>query len=170
MLANIKEMLLYFGAHYNDIIVAVVIMVSAIIVAIGLLKPILFNKIANKDLRRTALAGSNVAASFLSAFIYFMTEGWDFKYYCVSAVCLAVCCIVTYWLYENTCLRNLIGVIGTLALRKMFNILSLAATNDDVNAVKAEIKSATEQLKATTKQELKKNSTTVKVDKDLKGL
>ena len=76
---------------------------------------------------------------------------------------------MTYWLYENTCLRNLIGLIGTLALRKAFNIVSLAATNDDVNAVKTELKNASTQLKTTTKQELKK-ATTIKVDKDLKGL
>ena len=170
MLANIKNMFLYFGVHYNDIIVAVVIMVSAIIAAIGILKPIIFDKIPNKDVRKVALAGSNVVASFLSALVYFLTEGWDFKYFGIAGAALAICCIVTYWLYENTCLRNLITIIGSLALRKVFSIVSLAATTDDVNAVKAEINNAKTQLKTTTKSELKKTVNSIKADKDLRNL
>lgn len=170
MLANIKAMLYYFGAHYNDIIVSVVIMVSAIIVAIGILKPIIFNKITNKYVRKAVLAFSNVVGCFIAALIYFLLEDWNLKYYFLASGALSVCCIVTYWLYENTCLRNLIGVVGNIALRKGLSVLNLAVTNDDVNTVKAEIKNATAQLKTTTKQELKKTATQIKVDKDLKNL
>lgn len=170
MLANIKAMLLFFGAHYNDIIVSVVIMVSAVIVAIGLLKPIIFNRITNKHVRKAVLSFSNVIACFGAALIYFVVEGWDLKYYFLAAGALSVCCIVTYWLYENTCLRNLIGVVGNIALRKGLSILSIAVTNDDVNTVKNEIRNATAQLKTTTKTELRKNATKITYDKDLKGL
>ena len=47
MLANIQKILPIFSANYQDILVCGLIMVSAIIVAIGLLKPLLFNKIKN---------------------------------------------------------------------------------------------------------------------------
>lgn len=170
MLANIKNMLLYFGAHYNDILLAVVIMVSSIIVAIGILKPIVFNKIPNKYIRKAVLAFSNVIGCFVSAFVYFLTEGWNLDYYLLAALALSVVCIVTYWFYENTCLRNLIELIGGIALRKVFNIAQLALTNDDAKTVQAEIKNATAQLKATTKTELKKTATKINTDKDLKGL
>lgn len=170
MLDTLKTMLYFFGAHYTDIILAVVIMVSAIIVAIGILKPILFNKITNKYIRKAVLSFSNIVGCFGASFAYFLIEGWNLKYYLLASVALSVCCIVTYWFYENTCLRNLIGVIGGIALRKALSVLNLAVTTDDVNTVKAEIKNATAQLKTVTKQELKKNVTKINIDKDLRNL
>lgn len=170
MLANFKNMLFYFGAHHNDIILAVVIMVSAIIVAIGLLKPIAFNKIQNKHIRKVALSFSNVIGCFITAFIYFLINGWAFKYYFLAALCLSVCCIVIYWFYENTCLRNLINVVGTIAIRKALSLAKIALTTDEVDQVKAEFKNASLQLKATAKQELKKTASKINIDKDLKGL
>lgn len=170
MLDTLMTMCRLFGTYYADIIPMVVIMVSAIIVAIGILKPIVFNKITNKNLRKVVLSFSNVVACFIAAFIYFLAEGWNLKYYFLASVALSVCCIVTYWLYENTCFRNLIGVIGGLALRKALGVIRIAITEDDVNTVRDEIKNATAQLKSTTKTELKKVSSTIKVDKDLKNL
>lgn len=170
MLANIQMMLLFFGANYNDILVCVVLMTSTIIAAIGLLKPIAFDKIPNKQIRKAALAASNVAACFIAALIYFLVNDWNLDYYVTAALALSIWSIVTYWLYENTCLRNLIKLIGTLAINRIIKIVCLAATNDDVNAVKAELKKTGEELKSHTKTELKKAATTYKTDKDLKNL
>lgn len=170
MLANTKDLAVYFAAHFNDILVNIIIMVSATIATIGILKPIVFNKIQNKHLRKVALASSSVAACYLQAFIYFLTEGWNLKYYPMAAIALSFCCIAIYWLYENTCLRNLIELVGGLALRKVLGVLKIASTTDDVDKVKAEIKNASVQLKDFTKQELKKATGTTKVDKDLKNL
>lgn len=171
MLANIKNMFLYFGAHYNDILLAVVIMVSSVIVAIGLLKPLAFNKIKNKYIRKAALAFSNVLGCFVSAFVYFLTEGWNLDYYLLAALALSAVCIVTYWFYENTCLRNLIELVGSLALRKTLSLAHLALTTDDVKTVEAEYNNAKAQLKASTKTELKKTTLTkTNTDKDLRGL
>lgn len=170
MLANIETVLSLFGAHYQDIIVCGVIMVSAIIVAIGLLKPILFNKIANKYIRKAALALSNVVACFATALVYFLINGYGLKYYIVAATALTVTCIVTYWLYENTCLRNLIGIIGSHALRKVLKLSLFAVTTNDIELVKDELKKTGAELKTTTQLELKKVSTSKKEDKDLKTL
>ena len=170
MLNNISNMLRYFGAHSTDIIVNVVIMASAVIVAIGLLKPIFFNKIQNKYIRKAALSFSNIIGCFVCALVYFLIEGWGFKYYFIAAFALSIWCIITYWLYENTCLRNLINVVGGLALRKVFTVIKVAITEDDANAVKTEIQNATTQLKPAVKQELKKAASTIKVDKDLINL
>ena len=166
MLANIQNVLSLYGAHYKDIIVYGLIMVSAIIVAIGLLKPILFNRIPNKHVRKVALALTNVATCYLTVLVYFLVCGISLEFYVIAATALSVTCIVTYWLYENTCLRNLIGLIGSMALRKVF----FAITSEDVEAVKTELKKTGEELKAHTKQELKKTAAKVKEDKDLKTL
>lgn len=170
MLNTIKTMLSFFEANYHDIIVCGLIMVSAIIVGIGLLKPIIFNKIKNKHIRKAALALSNVAACFLTVLVYFLVQGWGFTYYFPAAVGLSVSCIITYWFYENTCLRNLIGTVGNLVLQKVLKVSVVAITSDDVNAVKTELKKAGDELKAHTKQELKKAAAKTKEDKDLTGL
>lgn len=167
MLANIEKVMPLLTAHYDDIIVYGFIMVSAIIVAIGLLKPILFDKIQNKHIRKAALAFSTIAACYLTVLVYFLVAGYGLKYYSESAAALTVACIITYWLYENTCLRNLINLIGGIALRKVLVVL----TADDIKAVKTELVKTGAELKATAKQELKKITTTKsKDDKDLKNL
>lgn len=170
MLNYAKAMLFYFENHFQDIIPCVVMMVSAIIVAIGLLKPVLFDKITNKQVRKVALAFSNVALCFVSALVYFLIEGWNLEYYLVSASALAVCCIITYWFYENTCLRNLIGVVGNIVLRKVASLALVAVNADDINEIKTEAIKVKNELKAQTKSTLINATNKIKEDKDLKGL
>jgi hypothetical protein len=170
MLDNILNAISLFGENLNDNIVCGVIMVSAIIVAIGLLKPLLFNRIPNKHVRGSVIAFTNVAACFGTVFVYFLINGISFDYYVVASVTLSVCCIITYWLYEFTRLRNLIGLIGGIALRKVLKASLLAVTTDDINAVKQELKHTGTELKSYTKTEIKKASSKIKEDKDLKGL
>ena len=170
MLDNIYNVLSIFGAHYQNIIVCGLIMVSAIIVAIGLLKPVLFDKIESKCIRKAALSFSSVALCFLVMFVVFLTKHFNFQYYLVASFGLSVCCIVTYWFYENTCLRNLIATIGGIVLKKMLKVSLFALTTEDVEAVKTELKKTGEELKVHTKQELKKTATKVKEDNDLKTL
>lgn len=170
MLANIQTMLQDFGANFQDIIVCGLIMVSAIIVAIGLLKPLLFNKIKNKHIRKAALAFANVAACFITVLVYFFTMHISLDYYWTAATSLAVSCIIIYWLYENTCLRNLIEVLGGIVLKKVLKVSLFALTTEDVEAVKAELQKTGAELKSHTKTELKKAATKVREDKDLKTL
>lgn len=170
MLANIEKLFDIFRANYNDILVCVVIMVSAIIVAIGILKPLLFNRIPNKHVRKAALAFTNVALCFATAFVYFLVRDINFDYYIITATALSIACIVTYWLYENTCLRDLIGLIGGITLRKVLKVSLFALTTDDVEAVKTELKKTGAELKSYAKKELKKAPDKIKGDKDLKTL
>ena len=170
MFANIQTVLSFFEANYNDIIVYVVAMVSAIIVLIGLLKPLLFNRIPNKQIRKVVLAFSNVALCFASALVLFFVNSWNLEYYLTGAVALSVCCIITYWLYENTCLRNLIETVGKIVLRKVAGVAFLAVTSEDVKQVKTAVENATKEVKAQTKTELTKTVTQIKEDKDLTGL
>lgn len=171
MLETLKIMFHLFLERYNDILLMVAIMVSAIIALIGFFKPFVFNRIKNEDWRRTILGAMNVAMSFVFALGYFLVKGWNFRYYVLASIALSLCCIFTYWLYETVpYVRKIVGGIGTAAIRKIFNVSLLAATNDDANAVKAEVKNGIVEVKAFTKAELKTAATKVKEDKDLIGL
>jgi hypothetical protein len=168
MLKNIETWFRLNQANYQDIIVCGLIMVSAIIVAIGLLKPLIFNKIKNKNLRGSVIALTNVVACFLTVFVYFLINGIGFDFYVLAATSLSCLSIIVYHLYEYTRLRDLIGLIGNIALRKVAKFSIFALTEEDVEAVKAEAKKVGQELKIETKNKLKKVD--VKVDKDLAKL
>lgn len=154
---TVQALLSYAEANFHNIFWGVVLMVSGIIVLIGLLKPLLYNKIKNKQVRKFALAFSNVALSFICALVVFVLKDWDLNYYLASAIALSISCIVTYWLYENTCLRNLIATIGNMVLKSIANKVLLNTA--DVAELTAEAKKAVGEFKKTTKE-----------DKDLKEL
>ena len=171
MLDIMKNGLIFLENNSHNIFVYSVIMVSVIIAVIGILKPILFNKIKSKQLRKCTLAFSNVALCFISVFgVFIANRWWDFKYYLATSIALCIACILTYWLYENTCLRNLIETIGKIALRKLGNVALIALTNDEIEEIKTEAKKATAEIKALTEAELKKATTQMIKDKDLEGL
>ena len=171
MLDTLATMCRLFGTYYTDIIPMVIIMVSAIIVAIGFLKPFIFDKIKNKDLRRAVLALVNVGANFIASFLYFLGKGWNLKYYVLASLAMTVCSILTYYVYETVPgMRKFIGGIGNAAIGKIFNVGLLAATSASAEDIKAEIKNGTAELKANVRQDVKTVLRKVKVDKDLKNL
>ena len=170
MLEYIQTVAAQIGDHINDIFLRGVTMVSAIIVAIGLLKPLIFDKIPNKHVRKVALALTNVAACWATVLVYFVVCGYGFDYYVLASTALSVSCIITYWLYENTCLRNLIGLIGGMVLKKLLGFFSFAASDNDKEAIKAELIKTGEEIKAHTSATVKKTTDKIKEDKDLTGL
>lgn len=163
MLKTLESWFHLYTGNYQDITVCGIIMVSAIIVAIGLLKPLVFNKIKNKNVRGSVIAFTNVAACFLTVLVYFLMSGISLEFYVLAATSLSFMCIVTYHLYEYTRLRNLIELIGRIALRKIAKLSVFALTEEDVEAVKAEAKKVGQELKVGTKQKIKQ-------DKDLEKL
>ena len=106
----------------------------------------------------------------IAAFVYFLANGWNLKYYLLAALALSASCIMTYWLYENTCLRNLIGLVGSMALRKAFGLVVLAVNTNDIAEIKSEANKVVEELTAQTSKEIKQTVNAIKEDDDLKGL
>lgn len=155
----------YFERHFSEVCLWGAIMVSAIIVLIGLLKPFIFNKIKNNQLRKATLALSNVVSCFVVTMLKFLVDNHDFENYWVASLSLSVCCIITYWLYENTCLRNLISLIGKKTLAKVWSVVIVAATENDKD-VKTEVEKAKVELKAHASNSIKEYTN----DKDLKNL
>lgn len=153
----------------QEMIIVGAIMVSAIIVFIGILKPLIFNRIPWKPLRKFVLSLSSIVFSFGATALYYVIESiniWD--YYIHSSVAVSLLCIFTYWLYENfTCLRDLIDKIGKMAIKKIFKVASVLYEDKDI---KYEIEKAKNELKAETQNEIKKASKSLKKDKDLENL
>lgn len=161
-------------ANYQELLTVGAIMVSAIIIFIGILKPILFNKIACKPLRKALLALADVVFSFAATAIYFLIEGWTWENYWIASGAVTIACIVVYWLYENTCFRNLIEKLGWLAIKKFGTVFSLIAEGANAAKVETQIKTASRELKATAQTELKNTVKSLTIssqkDKELKNL
>lgn len=99
------------------------IVISAVIVIMGMIKK-LFDKVANKYLRKFLLALTSVVLVLPVSAIYFVCAGIDYKYFWGDYALLSCATIVTYWLYENTCLRELIHKIGSLTLGRFITFIT----------------------------------------------
>lgn len=108
-----------FMSKPDEIITAVIIMVSAVIVLMGILKRVLFNRIKRKSIRCVALSFSSLALMYLTTAVYFLINTVDFQYFlpCGTAICFVM--IITYWFYENTQARAGIHRIGSFVLSKI---------------------------------------------------
>lgn len=150
------------------------IMVSVVIAVVGILKPIAFNKISNKAIRKTILAFANIALSFVATLGYFLIEGINFRWYYIGAIITSVTCIVTYWLYENFHVRDLIHKIGAFAIDKFAYLakIVLAKLVDKTDkSVNTEFKKVTSELQAYAKAEIKSATKKIaKADKELQNL
>lgn len=145
-------------------------MVSAIIVFVGMLKPWVFNKITSKPLRKVLLAFSDIVFSFIATAIYFLIKGYTFENYLVGATGVTMLCIIVYWFYENTCLRNLIELIGSLVMKKVAHILLIMFTEDEKSVIEKEIEKAGKEIKQTARQSLVSTTRHTMPDKELKNL
>lgn len=159
-----------FSADPYDFFIKGVIMVSAIIVLIGILKPILFNRIPWKPLRKACLAFTNIALCFAAVAVWYWIEHIVFDFYWQTSIAISAISIITYWFYENTCLRDLIGKVGKLTLGKVGNVICLAIEGKDQNTIHTEIKTSGEVLKQATKEQISLVTKKVKTDNELKNL
>lgn len=95
------EMVNLFCINYETLLTAGIIMASMLIVLIGCLKPLLFNKISNQYVRRALLSFTNVLLSFVFVAVAFWVKEISFDYYWFTATVFCGFCIVLYWAYEN---------------------------------------------------------------------
>lgn len=140
-----------------------VAIVSAIIVIIGILKPIVFDRIKQKQLRRLALAGTDIVSSLLSTLIYFSIEGISFTNYWIGSVAVFVLSVILYWIYENTCMRDGIHKVGKYVIVRLIKILT---TMNNKSEAQQELK----ELSADAKVLAKTAAKTAVNDKELDKL
>lgn len=131
--------------NWRQVLRGGIIVVSAVIVIMGMMKK-LFDKISNKLLRKFLLALTSVVVVLPVTAIYFVSCGIDYKYFWIDYALLAVATIVTYWLYENTCLRDLIHMLGSLTIGRLIkHFVGVTATGDSVEDIE-ELQSTVKSL------------------------
>jgi hypothetical protein len=164
------EMVNLFCQNYKVLLTAGVIMVSALIVLIGVLKPILFNKITCKPLRGFLLSFTNIALGFGFVAGAFWLKEISFDYYWFTATAFCVFSVFVYWCYENlTQARAGIHKLGSFVWKKIgiyiqHKVNKIVQGLNDVN----DLNEVVESLLATPKKSTKKVDT--KKKDDTKGL
>lgn len=114
----------YFMQNLETMIPMVVIMMSTLIVFMGMLKPILFNRVSNKDIRGMLLFFTSIVLSFASVAVTFLIKQYNFDYYWICGALYSGGVIVMYALYEHTPLRPTIHKIGSFVLEKTFGAIA----------------------------------------------
>ncbi len=155
-------------ANWHRAAMGGIIVACSVIFLMGVLKKFVFNKVQNKLARKVLLAFGSVVMTFPITALYFVTDSINFRWYWYGCAMTALLTIVTYWLYENTGLRNLIGVIGELTVNKWLKVIYVAFMNKAENtALKNQLAMTTAELKEEVRKEIHSK---VKEDDDLKGL
>lgn len=162
---NMLEILL---SNWQDAVIGGTIVTCSVIFLMGILKKFIFGKIRNKLIRKVVLAFVSVCMVFPITAIYFVSYHISFEVYWWACLGMAILTILTYWLYENTGLRNLISLIGEATVGKWATVIYYAfMTKAENKEVKNQLTKATDELKADVRKEI---HSIVKEDKDLKGL
>lgn len=155
----------FIVANWQNLLLGCIIVFSAVIVVMGILKKAVFNKIANKLVRKILLAFGSVILSLPFTALYDVADGIPFDYYWVDAIVNAVATVLAYWLYENTGLRNFIGYIGKKALCVFVKIFAntIDTEKPDVKLIQSQVNDLKKEVKTEVVKSSKKiNSDTLK--------
>lgn len=124
-----KDMLSALAANWQEALIGGVIVVCAIIVFLGVLKNLFFDKITIKLVRKIVLAALSIVLAMPATALYFVCAQIAFTYYWYAYALVCVATIIGYWLYENTGLRALILYIGNNVIVKYATVVFQALKN-----------------------------------------
>jgi hypothetical protein len=113
----------FIKPNLSNFIVEGVIMVSAIIAFMGILKKYFFDKIQNKTIRKIFLSLTSLIFAFVGTAIKFLVEGKNAEHYLYMAIPIAISTIVVYWFYESFGIRQGVHKLGNLTLNKVWTML-----------------------------------------------
>lgn len=154
--------------NWHRAVLGGIIVACSVIFLMGILKKIVFNRVQHKLARKVLLSFFSVVLVMPITAIYFVTDNISFTWYWWGCLLTAMLTILTYWLYENTGLRNVIGLVGELTVNKWVKVIYVAFMNKmDNAALKNQLAMTTAELKEEVRKEI---HNTIKEDKDLKGL
>lgn len=109
--------------NFNDFVIEGVIMISAIITILGILKKFLFNKIKNKAVRKFLLSITSLVFVFVGTGAKFIIKSTPFADYLLYAIAYSLGTIVIYWFYESFGIRLGLHEIGKLTLNKLWKLV-----------------------------------------------
>lgn len=140
------KMINLFCNNYDIIVTEGIIMASMLIVLIGCLKPLVFNKISNKCVRGVALSLTNIGLAFLFVACEFWIKQISFEYYLCTSIAFCVFTIFVYWCYENlTQARVGVQKLGGFLWKKIAAMLV-----NKVNSIATDTKELTNIITSTT--------------------
>lgn len=159
-------------ANWQRAVIGGAIVVSSLIVFLGALKSIVFDRVKNKYVRKSLLAFTSLALILPFTAIYFLIDRINFDYYWVACIILAPTVIVVYWLYENTNLRELIKKIGEKTWSSWFASFAASIVEENNKKAQEKVLSTSKETKKYIAKELKNASVLAKkhIDEDLKDL
>ena len=167
-MTNVALMAKVLFHNWHRAAVGGIIVACSVIFLMGILKKFVFNKVQNKLARKVLLSLCSVVLVFPVTALYFVSDNINFQWYWWGCLLTSMLTILTYWLYENTGLRNAIGAIGELTVNKWVKVIYVAFMNKvESNALKNQLAMTTAELKEEVRKEI---HNTIKEDKDLKGL
>ena len=158
--------------NWQTVLTGGFIMACAIIFFIGVFKKAVFNKVANKSLRKLILSSMSLILAFPATALYFVIEGIAFEYFWYAYAGVSMLTVITYWLYENYLFRDLIDFIGKKTVGEWFNVLKTSFVNRKSNKeTKAELIKVNAGLQETVREEVRNElQTTTQSDEDLNDL
>ena len=150
-----EELFMFFLANLQDFFVGGIIVASATIFVMGFFKKFLFNRITNKLARKCVLSFASLVMCLVVTFFFLVGNGLNSQCFWLIYAVNAISTIITYWLYENTGLRNLIAFIGEKTVKKYIGIAYNAINGADANTTKAQLVETNAYLKSSTKKEIR---------------
>lgn len=159
----LNRMVNIFLADWLNISIIAFIMVSALIVFLGFLKPFTFDKIKNKYVRKTSLYFSSIVLSFALTAVTFWVKDWNFVYYWIASGGFAVYTVFVYSLYEGTNLKPLVHFVGG----KVWDRITGIKISGNKDELKQELNTILDDLTKSTKNTLGVEKKTIKHDKEL---
>lgn len=165
---DIATMAKFLFMNWHRAVMGGIIVTCSVIFLMGILKKFIFNKVKNKLARKALLYFCSIVLVFPITALYFVSDNITFTWYWWGCLLSAMLMILTYSLYENTGLRNIIDLIGGLVVNKWLKVIYEAFINKAENTeIKNQLAMTTEELKEEVRKEI---HTAIKEDKDLKGL
>lgn len=165
---DIATMAKFLFMNWHRAVMGGIIVTCSVIFLMGILKKFIFNKVKNKLARKALLYFCSIVLVFPITALYFVSDNISFTWYWWGCLLSAMLMILTYSLYENTGLRNIIDLIGGLVVNKWLKVIYEAFINKAENTeIKNQLAMTTEELKEEVRKEI---HTAIKEDKDLKGL
>lgn len=102
----------YFLSNWEDLLMGGAIVVSVVIFLMGVLKGLLLNKIKNELARKVILAWTSLIVVLPVTALYLVVKGANMDHFWFIYTVNCVITVLTYWLYENTALRNSLHAVG----------------------------------------------------------
>ena len=165
---DIATMAKFLFMNWHRAVMGGIIVTCSVIFLMGILKKFIFNKVKNKLARKALLYFCSIVLVFPITALYFVSDNISFTWYWWGCLLSAMLMIVTYSLYENTGLRNIIDLIGGLVVNKWLKVIYEAFMNKAENTeLENQLVMSTEQLREEVRKEI---HTKFKEDNDLNGL